>query len=175
VAFAGATFAPGVPITGLYVFNSYRVTYRYEPVRRENWMFGVGVTVKIRDAETRLDADGAGRIDAQHTAQARAAAALTEPRQVVGRPGPPDFDPAMIPIDRFRRGVRQVAEAMRFRLGEERLDVLVEARLIGLEAQHIVPSIRTLVAAKEHPDNRVLVARIVRERRSSFLDTDFIL
>ena len=36
-------------------------------------------------------------------------------------------------------------------------------------------SIRTLVAAKEHPDNRALVSRIVRERRSSFLNTDFIL
>jgi glyceraldehyde-3-phosphate dehydrogenase (NADP+) len=36
-------------------------------------------------------------------------------------------------------------------------------------------SIRTLVAAKEHPDDRVLVARIVRERGSSFLNTDFIL
>jgi len=58
VSFAGATFAPGVPTTGLYVFNSYRVTYRYEPVRRENWMFGVGVTVKVRDAETRLEAGG---------------------------------------------------------------------------------------------------------------------
>ena len=58
VAFAGATFAPGVPTTGLYVFNSYRVTYRYEPVRRENWMFGFGVTVKVRDAETRLEAGG---------------------------------------------------------------------------------------------------------------------
>jgi hypothetical protein len=40
VSFAGATFAPGVPVRGLYVFNSYRVTYRYEPIRRENWMFG---------------------------------------------------------------------------------------------------------------------------------------
>jgi hypothetical protein len=58
VSFAGATFAPGVPTTGLYVFNSYRVTYRYEPVRRENWTFGFGITVKIRDAETRLDAGG---------------------------------------------------------------------------------------------------------------------
>jgi hypothetical protein len=58
VSFAGATFAPGVPVKGLYVFNSYRVTYRYEPVRRENWMFGIGVTLKVRDAETRLDAGG---------------------------------------------------------------------------------------------------------------------
>ena len=58
VAFAGATFAPGVPTTCLYVFNSYRVTYRYEPVRRENWMFGVGITLKARDAETQLEAGG---------------------------------------------------------------------------------------------------------------------
>ena len=58
VAFAGATFAPGVPTTCLYVFNSYRVTYRYEPVRREDWMFGVGITLKARDAETQLEAGG---------------------------------------------------------------------------------------------------------------------
>jgi hypothetical protein len=58
VSFAGATFAPGVPVKGLYVFNSYRVTYRYEPVRSENWMFGVGVTAKIRDAITRLESNG---------------------------------------------------------------------------------------------------------------------
>ena len=58
VSFAGATFAPGVPTAGLYVFNSYRVTYRWEPVRRENWMFGIGVTLKVRDAETRLEASG---------------------------------------------------------------------------------------------------------------------
>jgi hypothetical protein len=58
VSFAGTTFAPGVPTTGLYVFNSYRVTYRYEPIRRENWMFGVGVTLKVRDAETRLESGG---------------------------------------------------------------------------------------------------------------------
>ena len=58
VSFAGATLAPGVPVKGLYVFNSYRVTYRYEPIRRENWMFGVGVTLKVRDAETRLEGGG---------------------------------------------------------------------------------------------------------------------
>jgi hypothetical protein len=58
VSFAGVTFAPGVPVKGLYVFNSYRVTYRYEPIRRENWMFGVGVTLKVRDAETRLEGGG---------------------------------------------------------------------------------------------------------------------
>ena len=58
VSFAGATFATGVPVRGLYVFNSYRATYRYEPVRTENWMFGVGITVKVRDAVTRLESNG---------------------------------------------------------------------------------------------------------------------
>ena len=58
VAFAGASFAPGVPTTGLYVFNSYRLTWRYEPVRNENWTVGVGLTVKIRDAVTRLESAG---------------------------------------------------------------------------------------------------------------------
>ncbi len=58
VSFAGATFAPGVPVKGLYVFNSYRVTYRWEPVRGENWMFGVGITAKVRDAITRLESNG---------------------------------------------------------------------------------------------------------------------
>jgi hypothetical protein len=58
VSFAGATFVPAVPVNGLYVFNSYRATYRYEPVRNENWMLGVGVTLKVRDAITRLESSG---------------------------------------------------------------------------------------------------------------------
>lgn len=35
-------------------------------------------------------------------------------------------------------------------------------------------SIRTLVAAKEHPANKELISAIVRARKSSFLSTDFI-
>jgi len=58
VSFAGTTFAPGVPVKGLYVFNSYRLTYRWEPVQNEQWRFGVGLTAKVRDAVTRLEADG---------------------------------------------------------------------------------------------------------------------
>jgi hypothetical protein len=58
VEFAGATFAPGVPTAGTWVFNSYRVTYRYEPWRKDTWMFGFGVSVKVRDALIRLEADG---------------------------------------------------------------------------------------------------------------------
>jgi len=58
VAFAGGTFAAGAPVHGLYVFNSYRLTWRYEPVRNEDWTVGVGLTVKIRDAVTRLESAG---------------------------------------------------------------------------------------------------------------------
>jgi hypothetical protein len=50
VFFAGETFAPGVPITGRYVFNSYRITYRYEILDRGGWRLGIGVTGKVRDA-----------------------------------------------------------------------------------------------------------------------------
>jgi hypothetical protein len=58
VDFAGETFAPGVPTDGTWTFNSYRVTYRYEPWRRDTWMFGFGVSVKVRDAVIRLESDG---------------------------------------------------------------------------------------------------------------------
>lgn len=36
-------------------------------------------------------------------------------------------------------------------------------------------SIRTLVAARDLPENKALISTIVRERRSNFLSTDFIL
>jgi hypothetical protein len=55
VEFAGATFAPGVTTDGTWTFNSYRATYRYEPIRRDTWMFGFGVSVKVRDAVIRLE------------------------------------------------------------------------------------------------------------------------
>jgi hypothetical protein len=44
VSFAGQTFAPGVPVTGRYVFNSYRFTYRYEFLDKGGWRFGIGIT-----------------------------------------------------------------------------------------------------------------------------------
>ena len=58
VDFAGSTFAPGVPTDGTWTFNSYRVTYRYEPWRKDTWMFGFGVSVKVRDAVIRLESNG---------------------------------------------------------------------------------------------------------------------
>jgi hypothetical protein len=58
VSFAGQTFAPGVPVAGRYVFNSYRFTYRYEFLDKGGWRFGIGATVKVRDAATVLDSQG---------------------------------------------------------------------------------------------------------------------
>jgi hypothetical protein len=58
VNFAGATFARNVPTDGRWTFNSYRVTYRYEPFRHDTWMFGFGATVKVRDAAIRLRQGG---------------------------------------------------------------------------------------------------------------------
>ncbi len=58
VSFAGSTFDAGVPTDGLYVFNSYRLTYRYEPVQTDAWRVGFGATLKVRDAITRLTAGG---------------------------------------------------------------------------------------------------------------------
>ncbi len=58
VSFAGETFAAGTPTTGRYGFNSYRLTYRYEPIQGDAWRFGIGVTAKIRDAVTRLESGG---------------------------------------------------------------------------------------------------------------------
>jgi len=47
-------------VKGLYVFNSYRLTYRWETIQNGQWRFGVGVTAKIRDAVTRLEALAVG-------------------------------------------------------------------------------------------------------------------
>jgi hypothetical protein len=58
VDFAGETFAPGVPVTARYMFNSYRFTYRYEFLDKGGWRFGIGVTGKVRDAATTLTATG---------------------------------------------------------------------------------------------------------------------
>ena len=58
VDFAGSTFAAGVPVDGTWTFNSYRVTYRYEPWRKDTWMLGFGVTAKVRDAVIRLESNG---------------------------------------------------------------------------------------------------------------------
>jgi len=58
ILFNGDTFAPNVPLTGRYRFNSYRLTYRYDFVRKAKWQVGAGLTVKIRDAGIALEGGG---------------------------------------------------------------------------------------------------------------------
>lgn len=61
IDFAGARFDDGEPVHATYRFDSYRLTYRYDVVRREGLEVGVGVTGKIRDAEIALHGAQRGR------------------------------------------------------------------------------------------------------------------
>jgi hypothetical protein len=54
IDFAGATYAPGVPVDATYRFNSYRLTYRYRFHDGERWTWWVGFTAKVRDAKIEL-------------------------------------------------------------------------------------------------------------------------
>lgn len=53
--FNGVSFNPGRPIDVRYTFNSYRLTYRFDFVRKQRLRFGAGFTGKIRDAAIRLE------------------------------------------------------------------------------------------------------------------------
>lgn len=58
VSFAGTDFSSGTPLTGTYVFNSYRFTYRYGFIDDEHLYLGAGLTGKIRDASIQLEGGG---------------------------------------------------------------------------------------------------------------------
>lgn len=58
IRFQSEIFSQGARLEALYRFNSYRLTYRYEFIRGENWTVGGGVTAKVRDAEIRLTQGG---------------------------------------------------------------------------------------------------------------------
>jgi len=55
VFFAGTLFNTwGEELTGLYRFDSYRLTYRYGLVRARRFSLDLGLTAKVRDAEISL-------------------------------------------------------------------------------------------------------------------------
>jgi len=56
--FEGVTFPAGTPLEATYRFNSYRLIYRYDFVRNEKLVFGLGFTAKIRDAEISVRGNG---------------------------------------------------------------------------------------------------------------------
>lgn len=54
IDFAGATYAPGVPVEVTYRFNSYRLSYRYRLHEGDRWTWWTGFTAKVRDAKIAL-------------------------------------------------------------------------------------------------------------------------
>ncbi len=58
IDFAEEIFPANTDLYGIYKFNSYRLTYRYEIVKKPKFEFGLGFTAKIRDAEIALTSQG---------------------------------------------------------------------------------------------------------------------
>jgi hypothetical protein len=50
ILFEGVVFPASSELDGTYMFNSYRLTYRYDFVKKPRFEFGLGFTAKIRDA-----------------------------------------------------------------------------------------------------------------------------
>ncbi len=58
IDFEGVMFPSNTALNARYTFNSYRITYRYDIVKRSKFEFGLGFTAKIRDAEIALNSQG---------------------------------------------------------------------------------------------------------------------
>jgi hypothetical protein len=58
ILFEGVVFPANTDIEGTYKFNSYRLTYRYDFVKKPGFEFGLGFTAKIRDAKIALSSPG---------------------------------------------------------------------------------------------------------------------
>ena len=58
IFFEGVVFPANTEIEGTYKFNSYRLTYRYDIVKKTRFEFGLGFTAKIRDAKIALSSPG---------------------------------------------------------------------------------------------------------------------
>lgn len=58
IRFENREFAGGEPLRAKYRFSSYRLTYSYRLHAGERWLFDLGFTAKIRDAEVALSQNG---------------------------------------------------------------------------------------------------------------------
>ncbi len=58
VLFFEETFPANTDLSAVYRFNSYRLTYRYDLIRKKKFTLGVGFTAKIRDAVVRVEGGG---------------------------------------------------------------------------------------------------------------------
>ena len=57
IEYQGIDFSSTLPLEVRYVFNSYRLTYRFHIVEKEKITFALGATAKIRQASVRLQND----------------------------------------------------------------------------------------------------------------------
>lgn len=57
--FLDTTFPQGTSVSGIYRFNSYRLTYRYLLVNKAKLQLHIGFTAKIRDAEIAVSSTAA--------------------------------------------------------------------------------------------------------------------
>ena len=58
IVFFEETFPANTDLSAVYRFNSYRLTYRYDFIRKKKLTLGVGFTAKIRDAATGVEGGG---------------------------------------------------------------------------------------------------------------------
>jgi hypothetical protein len=58
IFFEGVEFPANTKLEGTYKFNSYRLTYSYDIVKKPSVEFGLGLTAKIRDARIALSSPG---------------------------------------------------------------------------------------------------------------------
>ena len=58
LVFFEETFLPNTPLNAQYTFNSFRLTYRFDFVRKRKWQVGIGFTAKIRDAVIKVEGGG---------------------------------------------------------------------------------------------------------------------
>ena len=58
IIFEGVVFPANTELEGTFMFNSYRLTYRYEIVNNPGFELGLGFTAKIRDAKIALSSPG---------------------------------------------------------------------------------------------------------------------
>lgn len=63
IQYQGTNFDASLPLEVRYVFNSYRLTYRYHIVEKEKITFALGATAKIRQASVRLKNDQVSSIN----------------------------------------------------------------------------------------------------------------
>ncbi len=64
IVFQGETYPANTPLDATYKFNSYRLSYRYDFMKRERLELSIGFTAKIRDARIAIEGGG---IEAEKT------------------------------------------------------------------------------------------------------------